>query len=238
MYYAQTLLEILFSNAGVVFDTASSSKYEASLSTYSWTHNVFNASNRVLVVSVSIFVTGSVSSITYNGVNLTQNVASTVTNGIYRSEQWYLIAPATGSNTVTVNLSSSLTSIANAASYYNVHQTTPIEATSTNTGTGNPASATVTTIANNSAVMANLVTPTSSGVKAGGSGQNSRDVNAGALGTSALDDKRPINPAGATTITWNGIGLTDTWAASVISLQVPAAATAQYYSFLTTLGVG
>src|SRR6267378_139108 len=79
----------------VYFDNFSTSNYEASLSTYNFTHVVGTNSNRLLTVGVSTFAAGTVSSITYGGVSLTKLRADV--NGIYNSELWYLISPTSGS---------------------------------------------------------------------------------------------------------------------------------------------
>lgn len=206
----------------VIYDAASSSAYESSLSSYSFNHTVGPGNNRVLIVQVSVFATGNATGITYNGVALTQNTSATITNGVYRTETWYLINPASGTHSVAVTLSASLTSIADAVSYYNADQTTPIETVNTASGSNTPAAASVTTIAANSRVVGHLSTATASGVTSA-AGQSNRTNNNGALGSSVTDDKGPVVTPASTTLTWNNIGTLDNWAVSVISIRVPTA---------------
>ena len=206
--------------AGVVFDAAVSSGYKAAQSNYSFNHTVTTQANRFLEVCVSLFAAGTVSGITYNGVALTQNASATVTNGVYRNETWYLIAPATGVNSVAVTLSGLTTSSSDAASYYNTDQQKPIEATATNSGTNTPATVSVTTITSGAMVTGHLDVMTASGVTSA-TGQNSRSSGSGALGSSLLDDKGPVSTPAATTLTWNNIGVTDVWAASAMSIKPP-----------------
>lgn len=202
---------------GILFDNASISPYEAALSTYNFTHRVgTGGGNRALIIGVSLFAAGTVSSVTYNSVSLT--FIRSDTNGIYRSELWQLVAPDTGSNTVTVNLSGSLTSIANAQSYVGVDQTTPIDANNGGNGTGNPASANVTTITDKDRVVGNIATQTASGVTSQG-GQSPRTTNVGALGTASSDDKGIIDTAAATTLQWNNITALQSWAVSLAALK-------------------
>lgn len=222
---------------GVIFDAASTSGYQAVQSTYSWSHTVTTQSNRVLVVALSLFATGSGSSITYNGASLTNDASSTVTNGVYRTEIWYLIAPATGTNTIAVTLSGAITSVANASSYYNADQTAPIEARGQNTGTGNPATVSVTTINTGSVVVSNLTTVTSSGVTSA-AGENQRENTAGVLGSSVLADKGPISVPASTTLTFNGIGTLDVWAISGISIKVPGDANPSVTGVSSTCSTG
>ena len=205
-----------------VFDSASSSAYQASVASYSWNHIVGTQPNRVLEVSVSLFLAGSVSSITYGGVALTKNASATIINGAYRSEVWQLIAPASGTGSIVVTLNAAITSIGSAESYYNVDQTSPTEATATASGTGTPAAVSVTTVAANSLVLANLAASSASGITSAG-GQINRSSNSGALGSDRDDEKGPVVTPASTTVTWNGLGTLDTWAASAISLRLPQA---------------
>lgn len=201
---------------GIAFDSASSSGYEPSLSTYSWTHTVYPGDkNEILIVGVSLLVAGTVSNVKYNGVTLTFLMATT--NGIYRTEVWYLLAPSSGANNVQVNLSTSLTSIANAVSYAAVDQVTPIESDSGNTGLGNPASDTVTTDTINSLVLDFLTT--SATAVTPGSGQTSRSNNTGALGSGAVSSKGPSHDPSTVSVSWNGLGSLDLWADTAIALS-------------------
>jgi uncharacterized repeat protein (TIGR01451 family) len=64
--------------------------------------------NNVLIVGVSMNITGNtgatVASVTYNGVALTLAGAHNDAGNSRRVEIWYLVAPATGTNNVVVNL--------------------------------------------------------------------------------------------------------------------------------------
>lgn len=215
----------------VYFDNSSSSPYEAALSTYNWQHTIGTNNNRYLIVGVGIFATGSVTSITLGAQNLTL-IRSDV-NGIYRSEIWGLIAPASGAGTITVNLSGSLTSIANASSYWNVHQVSPVDANAGGNGTNTPASASVTTVTANDRVFGNLAAQTASGVS-DQIGQALRQVNQGALGTNSAAEKGSILSALSTTLQWNGIGAIDSWAVSLAAIRVfaPVATAARVFGFI------
>jgi len=197
----------------ISFDAASSSGYEAALSTYNWTHTVgAGVVNGGLVVGVAIFVAGSVTSVTYGGKNLT--FIRSDTNGVYRSELWYLQNPALGANSVVVTLNASLTSIAGAASY--TFCGGPGAQAGAN-GTNTPASVSLTPIQDKSIVFANLSTQTASGVTDAG-GQNNRWNSAGALGTNRASDIGPVTPPAVQTVTYNGIGAVDSWALSAVAL--------------------
>lgn len=206
----------------VYFDNSSTSTYEAALSTYSWNHTVGTNSNRLLTVGVSIFATGSVTGITYGGVALTKLRSDDT--GVYRSEIWYLIAPASGTASVAVTLSASLTSIAGAASWWNVDQTNPFSANAGGTGTNTPASAAVTPGSTLNRVFGNLAAQTATGIT-DQIRQAPHYNSAGALGTQIGAELGVILTAASTTIQWNGLGAIDSWAVSVAAIQPPQAAT-------------
>lgn|GEM_PF-1755049 len=117
--------------------------------TLSWNHTC-SGSNRLLVVSVAVGVvspdTGvSISSVTYNGVSMTA-----VTTPVHSSGQdagfvqmFYLVAPATGTNTVAVTVSTTVDAItAGSVSFTGVDQSTPLTNTATNIGPGGAGSTT------------------------------------------------------------------------------------------------
>ena len=196
-------------------DADSTSGYEASLSTYGWSH-VCAGDSRLLVVGVSIFLSGTVTSITYNSVGLTFIRADA--QGAYRSELWYLIKPALGSNTITVNLSVSLTSIAGATSLTGVDQNFPVTANNGANGTNNPASVSITTVKDNDWVIDTLATSLATAPTVG-SGQAQRWNQSGALGSGTGSTKGPISPPAATTMQWTGLGVPDSWALSAAAIK-------------------
>lgn len=201
----------------VVFDAASASGYEAALNTYNWSHTTTTQANRTLLVFVAVFASGTVSSVTYNSVNLT--FVNADSNGVYRIECWRLFAPATGANSVVVTLSGSLTSIASAQTYYNSDQSA-LDASTTNNGTNTPASKALMTVADLCTVVGGLAAQTASGVTSATT-QNNRTANQGALGTHRSDDFGDVTPAGSKTFTWNNLGALDSWAISLVSLRPP-----------------
>lgn len=196
---------------------ASTSGYQVATSPYNWTHYVdLSLPNKVLLVCVSVFTAGgSVSSVTLGAQSLALVRADA--SGIYRIEVWRLVNPAEGAGTVTVTLSGAITSSATAMVYANVDPTTPVEAQNTATGTGSTASGSVTTVTRRALAVAALTAQSASGVTSSG-GQTARATTAGALGTDAVDDKGPVDPAGSTTLSWTGLGVGDTWVIALVSL--------------------
>lgn len=239
----------------VYFDNSSTSGYEATLSTYNWNHTVGTNTNRYLVVSVGIFLTGSVTSITYGAQSLT--LIRTDTNGTYRSELWGLVAPASGTAAITVTLNAALTSIAGATSWRNVNQTTPYSANAGNNGTNTPATCSITPTTANNRVFGSVATATASGVT-DQIGQANHFISSGALGTLSGSEsgtvmgytyhrpygilltilKNVVATAKTTTLQWNGLGASDSWAVSMIAIQPASASATVVTRFLNLLGVG
>lgn len=116
----------------IAFDaSAGGTRFNVSGSSLAWSHTC-TGSDRILIVSLTTYhpsVSGGdiVSGVTYNGVSMTllgKDDAQT-------NEQFYifyLVAPATGSNTITASFSSSTTfAWGVSGSYTGVDQTSPID---------------------------------------------------------------------------------------------------------------
>jgi hypothetical protein len=206
-----------------------SSGYQPTLSSYTLAITIDSSDNRWLGVHVSIFAAGSVTSIV-SDLSGALSLVRADSSGVYRSELWQLLAPAVGTHTLTITLSASLTSIADAAYYFNVDQTLAVEAQNGATGTNTPASGSVTPITEFALALGALTTQTAAGVTSA-AGQDSRTINAGALGTSAVDDVRQVNPPAAQALTWTGMGALDAWVVSLVAIRVPQPAAAQVYGW-------
>jgi hypothetical protein len=128
------------SGTAPVFDASSKSE-NTNTASLSWSHTC-SGSDRCLVVSVVTRGAQTVTGVTYNAVALTL-IGATANSSIVRVEQWRLVAPATGSNTIAVTLANAATTVEGfGVSYTGVHQTSP---TATSTGaTGNNDTPTVT----------------------------------------------------------------------------------------------
>lgn len=121
--------------AAPVFDAVSSA-VGAGAGPYTWSHTC-SGSNRVLFVKVSYYDSGdSVSGVTYNGVTMTAMPSSLVSNGQYFVVWYYLINPATGSNTVSVSFTGTVFDFGGSAvSVTDADQTTAFGGVATATGT-------------------------------------------------------------------------------------------------------
>ena len=90
-----------------------------------------SGSDRLLVVTVEMRggSGGVITGVTYAGVAMTQVTTESI-SGSAHCTIWYLVAPATGSNTVSIshNLVGTTNFVASATSLTGVHQTNPLNA--------------------------------------------------------------------------------------------------------------
>lgn len=147
----------------IAFDTYTSSGGSGSTSSFSFSHTC-SGSDRILFVTYSAADTGNANpstTVTYNGVSMTSlvNYRPGGASNPVRIRVFYLLNPASGSNTVSVTLGSGWTFFSNcaAASYTGVDQTTGVEASQTVETSGSAtATISVTTLTNNAVVAAFL----------------------------------------------------------------------------------
>lgn len=105
-------------------------------------------SNRILIVQISFRNSGanSVDGITYNGVAMT-SFGAQVESVQATNQLWYLLAPTTGSNTLTVDMNNSAGSVPGSVSWMvfsDVDQATPYDGYTSNTGVDDSMELTVT----------------------------------------------------------------------------------------------
>jgi hypothetical protein len=86
-----------------------------------FSHTVNSGNDQIIIVGVSAIGSVSVSGVTYNGLSLTE-IRSDKSGNAIASSLWYRIAPSTGSNIVSVDLSTSEEVVIGAISLNNVHQ--------------------------------------------------------------------------------------------------------------------
>lgn len=211
--------------AGIAFDAASNSGYQAASSGYTWSHTC-TGSDRYLTVGIAMLsLAQTVTGITYNSVAMTFLGAQNSVSGAARVELWGLIAPSTGSNTISVTLSGSIASAGCASSYTGVHQSVPTEAfnsaQATNVGAAD-ATVNVTTVADNDWVV-DMVATDDTAITVG-SGNTSRGNVTGVGGSGAMGDNNAAKtPAGSVTMSWTNVGALATWSIAAIALRPIAA---------------
>jgi len=219
----------------ITFDAVSSGNNGGGSTSISWSHTTGSSSNRIMIVGVSIRTTTvSVSSITYGSQSLTFIRADTHASATIRSELWYLIAPASGTATVTVTLSGTSKATGGSCTYSGVAQTSPIDVHGGGTGTGGGGtgdpSQSVTVTAAEVMLLGHLaITGSATTVSSEGSGQTMRwdQVTTGGSAASRNrghgSDKGPVG-TGSQTVSWT-LSASANWAVSVVAFK-PASSVA------------
>jgi hypothetical protein len=230
----------------IAFDAANSGNAD-STNTVTFALNVVSATNGIIVVNVvsdsATLANRTVSSVTWNAVNLTNIAGATVDSSPNRSEIWYLLNTATtGSHNVVVTMGGSVGGIGSGAmSFTGVDQTSPIDATASNSGTGNPSKA-IVTVADNAWIAEGCLINTSSASLAVNSSQtqkwNVTDLTDGIQFAGGY--RGPMTPAGSFTESWNAGTSTANYVYSLISLKpfVVSGSTPKFGTMRLMMGVG
>ncbi|MBN2018737.1 MAG: hypothetical protein JW749_00770 [Sedimentisphaerales bacterium] len=159
----------------IAFDAASSEGSSSASSTLSWQHTVGSGNNRILVVGIvaedSVAADEIISSVKFNGVNMTPVPGSTKSRTVYsgssysrtlRAALYYMLNPPVGSYTVLITYNGSVTSrIGGAVSLRNVKQQAP-EAAAANAATATSVSTSIT-VPNEGAWIIDVVGHSNSG---------------------------------------------------------------------------
>jgi len=199
-------------SAAIAFDAASDGGTIAIACSDSWSHTTTSTADTIMILAAfgedSTTADEILDSATYNGVSLT---SSTTRTGASASVQfWYLVAPATGANTVSVTFCSSGSLGAGGAgvsTFTGVDQSTPIDATTSSTflNTANP-SITLGTVADNSWVTALIANENGTGTCDANADQTERYAIAPTGVQGVFSDTGPKTPAGNQVMSWTGSG--------------------------------
>jgi hypothetical protein len=117
-------------------------------STLSWSHTC-TGSNRILFVSCMSNTSDDLTGVTYNSVSMTQVGKIQLPSSGRWQYLYYLIAPATGSNTITVTASGTTFLQGTATSYTGAKQSGQPDSSNTNSGTSTSITASTTVVASN-----------------------------------------------------------------------------------------
>ncbi len=118
--------------SAIALDSTSTSGVGSYVNTLSWNHTIGSGANRVLVVGIYTYYGLNVTGITFNGVAMTASATASRTAACVST--WFLVAPATGTHSITVSYSGYEYTWGGATSFSGVDQTSPINATGTATG--------------------------------------------------------------------------------------------------------
>jgi hypothetical protein len=213
-------------SGSVSIDAVSTGTTTASSLTISHTTS---GTNRLMLVGVSIAKQSggapSVSSITYNGVNLSFVGSQANSDSLGRVEIWRLVAPATGANNVVVTLGAAPDAqTVGVMTFTGVHQSTPLGTFASATGDSTSASVTVTSAAGELVFDTLVVESSSDKALAPGAGQTERWD----LFQTVKNNGGGSTEAGAASVTmsWSWSGA-DKWSVGGVSIKpAPGGATA------------
>lgn len=209
--------DISYNQTGNSGDIPAASSYSGSAS--------WSGLNKCLSIDVSMLGPGvTVTSMTYGGAACTFIGSKSTVTSLGSVECWRIIqsdsgAPASGSNTLAITLSSSIEFTIQWTSYEGVNQTTPVEAfnssQATNAGSATDASVVITTVAPFSWVHATVVANDTS-ITAGNTTRNNIP---GILGSGGNEDSGVAISPGNKTMSYTGMGVTTTWAIAGYALR-------------------
>jgi hypothetical protein len=197
-----------------IIATATSSVIESGFlagSARSWSHTIpTTATNNIVWVAVSLWQdvagTGSMSGITYNGVAMT--AGPVITSGAMRSELWYIIAPPTGTSTISATVSGATDERKfSAVSFAGVAQSSPVDTSNTQLTSGTSASISLTTTTANDMVIDSLAHFGTQFMTAGSNQSTAFNSFSGSSGA-AVSYKNAAT-AGSNTTSWTTTGTND-----------------------------
>lgn len=211
-------LRIPFISFAVALDVATTEGAAASSSPATYTHTCTGSNLSLVVGSVSFDLGGAptMTSTTYNGtsctlVGSTKAVGTTSLMGL-----WYLLAPATGANTVSITFggSSTIKCRGCSTSYTGTNQSA-VDNTAEGSGSGNNPSVSITTNADNSWVNGML------GYLAVGTATASLTARAGYVTQTSTkgameDTNAAVHPAGSQAVGWT-LTNSNLWGISIVS---------------------
>jgi hypothetical protein len=172
--------------------------------TLSTSYTVGSGSNRLLAVGLigdSFGGSDDITSVTYNGVSMTL-AAKHTTGGERNTYLYYLLNPASGSNTVAITSTNTHYLLAGAADYDGVRQSGQPDATaeSNDSGVNDSYASSITTVANNSWAIC-LNESFGNSAVAAGAGATLRTQGAAFKDWGLFDSGGPITPAGSYSMT-------------------------------------
>ena len=194
----------------ILVDTSatSSSAVGGGATTLAWSHTVPNKALRMLVVGVTTEYTSTAcqaTGVTYGAQTMTLISSTSVTGASFEcSSLWYLIAPAVGTNTITVTLQNAVTSVAaGAVNLWNIKQAAP-DAFNVGSNTAGASTTSVTTLAANSTVIDAFASGNALGTMAPDPSQTQRWVLDDPPSASGGMSTKLVPVAGAASMTWAG----------------------------------
>jgi hypothetical protein len=229
----------------IAFDATGSCNTDAS-ATCSISITIVSANKGIIVANITsdsgTLANRTVSTVKLDGTTAFTNVAAcTVDSSPNRSEMWRLLnTTVTGTHTVDITMGGTPGGIVGGAvSLTGVDQASPVDACTSQSGTGSPSKA-IVTVADNAWIIEGTLINTSAASLAVNSGQTQRwnklDTTDGIQ--AAGSTKGPITPAGSTTESWNAGASSANYVYSLMSVKPDTGAAATCAYSIALMGVG
>lgn len=229
-------LELLVEISNYQVSNNISTSFNTGPQTFTWTH--YNAStNPLLVMSADIFQdsagVGTVTAATYNGTSMTKitNVAEVNLS----AEMWYLAAPSSGANTVSITVTGATDAIKlSVATFDGFDQSSPLDTSNTSVGS----TATNPTVSMTTGVANALVVTTLSRFSTTAARSNRTPLyNDSVVSTLGATSYQLATTTGSYSDTYTG-AVADDWAMIIASFKPIVAPTSASASLLMMMGVG
>lgn len=182
-----------------------------------WAHTVPSGLNRLLVVEVGLRAFQTVTGVTFGSQSLTKAGAVQYAAGNYaRAEIWYLVAPAVGTDNVTVTISGAEVVEAAALNFVNVNQTSPMGTFASNSDLGG-SEASVNVVSDEGDLVIDLLVK-DGGTLAAGAEQTSLWAVVAAGSWNGSGSSEPGVATGITNMSWNLTGA-NAWALGAVAIK-------------------
>lgn len=211
--------------AAITYDTSAKQNYPGTaVSSFTFPFTIGSGANRILFVQVYWQSDRTITAISYNGTSMTAvgellTLAAGEQHGLY-----YVVAPTSGTNNISVTFSGTTAYHSIASSYAGVAQTSPINASRTETDLEviqNYSESITSTVDNSWAVWSTR--DYSGRVPSAGSNTVLRQHEQVNYGMVFADSGQAITPAGAYAMNLTSTGGTGNWYTDIIATFSPAA---------------
>ena len=205
--------------SAITFDAASQLNGVSGTGPHTWDHAIAAGNNRLLTVLVCGRNNNrTISDLTANGVPLTQ--AKRVTDGSTMwAEVWYLVAPPTGTVTISATVSGLGSTSFYAASFRGIEQSSPVDTSGGATGTAQNPSNSVTTTQD--AVIVDALVHEDGNALTDVNQETIGSTDEGTWATAASYLIKPV--AGSQAMAWSAVG-SDTYAQAIAAFKAAGGA--------------
>lgn len=218
----------------IAFDAATDLGFTLSGTSISANHTCTGSDRLLVVGTVGNGGTDSITGVTYNGVAMTKSTNIQGGGGSRYATLWYLVAPATGSNSVVISGASGVIAGV-AASYTGVNQSSPVDNTGTQSATTGNNQVSITPVANNCWMVAWTFSASGGTTVSAGAGSTLRARNTSFFGgCGILDNNAAITPPASTTLNGTQSDPTTNIATAAFTIAPPSTAstTSNFFMFM------